>query len=228
MNHTSTDRRVLSTGHSRELEGNTHAEKNAIDKTLGLIASLSASKATIPQQPQPQPQPQSQLGGYGNGDGGYSGSGGYGYGYGYGNAGTGQTQDDSDNTTPEGPQLIDVDIDLYTTLEPCSKRISGLESCTQTILDLNASSSSSTSAANENIRLHISRVFIGAAEPPDFVVCEGARMLSEGGVEVVWLGERKVRLSECDLVELVQPGCDPSEEVDLTSVCLRAARRGNE
>ena len=222
MNHTSTDRRVLSTGHSRELEGNTHAEKGAIDKTLGLVASLGASKATIPQQPQLQPQSQSQLGGYGNGDGGYSGSGGYGYGYGY--ASTGQTQDGSDNTATEDPQSIDVDIDLYTTLEPCSKRISGLKSCAQTILDLNASSS----AANENIRLHISRVFIGAAEPPDFVVCEGARMLSEGGVEVVWLGERKVRLSECDLVELVQPGCDPSEEVDLASVCLRAARRGNE
>ena len=212
MNHTSTDRRVLSTGHSRELEGNTHAERNAIDKALGLIASLSACapKATIPQQPQP--------GGYG--DGGYGGGSGYGYGY----AGTGQTQDGSDNanTTTEEPQLIDVD--LYTTLEPCSTRTSGLKSCTQTILDLNASSS----VANENLRLHISRVFIGAAEPPDFVVCEGARMLKDVGIEVVWLGERKVRLSECDLVELVQPGRDPSEEVDLASVCLRAARRGNE
>lgn len=218
MNHTSTDRRVLSTGHSRELEGNTHAEMNAIDKAVGLIASLSASNATIPQQPQPQPQP--QPGGYG--DGGYSG--GYGYGSGYGYAGTGQSQDESDNTTTQEPQVID--IDLYTTLEPCSKRISGLKSCVQSILDLNASSSSS--AADGNLRLHIGRVFIGAAEPPDFVVCEGARMLSEAGVEVVWLGERKVKLSECDLVELVQPGRNPSEEVDLASVCLRAARRGNE
>ncbi len=217
MNHTSTDRRVLSTGHSRELEGNTHAEMNAIDKAVGLIASLSASKATIPQQ---QPQPQPQPGGYG--DGGYSG--GYGYGSGYGYAGTGQPQDESDNTTTEGPQLID--IDLYTTLEPCSTRISGLKSCAHAILDLNASSSSSV--ANENLRLHVSRVFIGVAEPPDFVVCEGARKLREVGVEVVWLGERKVRLSECDLVELVQSGRDPSEEVDLASVCLRAARRGNE
>jgi hypothetical protein len=189
---------------------------NAIDKALGLVTSLSASKATIPQQPQLQQQPPS--GGYS--DGGYGGySGGYGY------AGTGQPQDDSDNTTTEKPQLIDIDIDFYTTLEPCSKRISGLKSCAQAILDLNASSSS---AANENIRLHITRVFIGAAEPPDFVVCKGAKMLSEGGVEVVWLGERKVRLSECDLVELGRPGHDPSEEVDLASVCLRAARRGNE
>ena len=217
VNHTSTDRRVLSTGHSRELEGNTHAERNAIDKALGLIASLSACtpKATIPQQPQPQP------GGYG--DGGYSGGSGYGYGY----AGTGQTQDGSDNANTNTKEPQSIDVDLYTTLEPCSTRTSGLKSCTQTILDLNASSSSS-SVVNENLRLHISRVFIGAAEPPDFVVCEGARMLREVGIEVVWLGERKVRLSECDLVELVQPGRDPSEEVDLASVCLRAARRGNE
>jgi pyrimidine deaminase RibD-like protein len=149
---------------------------------------------------------QSQPGRYA--DGGYSG----GYGYGYGHVSTEQIQDESENTTTEEPQLID--IDLYTTLEPCSKRTSGLKSCTQAILDLNASSSSS-SATNDNLRLHINRVFIGAAEPPDFVVCEGARMLSESGVEVVWLGERKVKLSECDLVELVQPGRDPSEEVDL-------------
>ena len=200
---------MLSTGHSRELEGNTHAESNAIDKALGLVTSLSASKATIPQQPQPRP------GGYQ--DGGYSG------GYGYGYTGTGQTQDDSDNPTTEEPQVVD--IDLYTTLEPCSKRLSGLKSCAQTILDLNASP---TSAANDNLRLHVNRVFIGAAEPLDFVVCEGAKMLSDGGVEVVWLGERRVKLSECDLVELVQPGRDPSEEVDLASVCLSAARRANE
>jgi len=217
VNHTSTDRRVLSTGHSRELEGNTHAEMNAIDKAIGLVTSLSASKASIPQQPQLQ----QQSGGYS--DGGYSG--GYSGSYGYGYAGTGQPQDDSDNATTGEPQLID--IDLYTTLEPCSKRMSGLKSCAQAILDLNTASSSA-STANENLRLQITRVFIGAAEPPDFVVCEGARMLSEGGVEVVWLGERKVRLSECDLVELAQDGCDPSEEVDLASVCLRAARRGNE
>jgi len=182
---------------------------NAIDKALGLVGALSASKATIPQQPQPQ------TGGYG--DGGYSG------GYGSGDASTGQTQDTSENTTVEETQMVD--IDLYTTLEPCSKRTSGLKTCTQSILDFNDSSSS---AATNGIRLCINRVFIGAAEPPDFVVCEGAKQLSEGGVEVVWLGARKVRLGECDLVELAQPGHDLSEEVDLASVCLRAARRGNE
>jgi pyrimidine deaminase RibD-like protein len=205
VNHTSTDRRVLSTGYSRELEGNTHAEANAIGKALGLVDSLSSSKAAIPQQPQPQP------GGYG-----YAG-GGYGY------AGAGQKQDGSENTAADEPQVID--IDLYTTLEPCSTRASGLQSCTQTILDLNAST---FYAATNNIRLRINRIFIGASEPPDFVMCEGAKLLSEHGIEVVWLGERKIRLSECDLVELVQPGCEPGEEVELASVCLRAARRGNE
>ena len=211
MNHTSTDRRVLSTGYSRELEGNTHAEKNAIDKALGLVGSLSASKATIPQLPQPPPGE--------SGSGGYSGGSGYGYG------GTGQTQDTAENAATEEPQIIG--IDLYTTLEPCANRTSGLKSCAQTILDLNAATAA-PSTANSNLTLRINRVFIGAAEPPDFVVGEGAKVLSEGGVDLVWLGERKVRLSECDFVELVQPGCDPGEEVDLASVCLRAARRGNE
>lgn len=126
-----------------------------------------------------------------------------------------------------------IEIDLYTTLEPCSRRTSGLKSCTQAILDLNASSSASSSssspyATTNTLRLHISRVFIGAPEPPDFVVCEGATMLREGGVTVVWLGERRVQPGECDLVELVPPARDPSEEVDLASVCLRAARRGND
>jgi len=208
VNHTSTDRRVLSTGYSRELEGNTHAEKNAIDKALGLVGSLSASKAMAAQQPPPPPP-----GGYGNG-----GYGNVGYGGGY----TGQTHDTSENATTEESQIID--IDLYTTLEPCTTRTSGLQSCAQTILDLNAS----TPTPDNGLTLHITRVFIGAAEPPDFVVCEGAKLLREGGVDVVWLGERKVRLSECDLVELAQPGCDPGEEVDLASVCLSAARRGNE
>ena len=196
-------------GYSRELEGNTHAEMNAIDKALGLVGSLSGSRATISQQQQQQPHP--QPGGYG-----YSGD------YGYGYASNGQTQGTPESTATEEPQVIDVD--LYTTLEPCSQRTSGLKSCVQTILDLNASSSSSPTA-NDSLRLHINRVFIGAAEPPDFVVCEGAKSLSEGGVEVVWLSEKKVRLSECDLVELAQPGRDPSEEVDLASVCLRAVRR---
>lgn len=209
MNHTSTDRKVLSTGYSRELEGNTHAEGNAIDKALGLVGSLGASKAMISQQPHPQPV----------GYGGYGGGPGSGYGD------SGQTQDTSENATPEGPQIID--IDLYTTLEPCKNRTSGLKSCAQTILDLNASTSSPLTA-HSDLTLRINRVFIGAAEPPDFVVGEGAELLREGGVDIVWLGERKVRLSECDLVELVQPGCDPGEEVGLASVCLRAARRGNE
>jgi len=117
-----------------------------------------------------------------------------------------------------------IDVDLYTTLEPCSKRTSGQKPCAQTILDFNASSS----VAASGLRLRINRVFIGAAEPPDFVACEGAKLLSEGGVEVVWLGMRPVSLSGCSLVELVQPGCDPNDAVDLASVCLRAARRGNE
>ncbi|KAG8820740.1 hypothetical protein FRC18_011618 [Serendipita sp. 400] len=61
---------------------------------------------------------------------------------------------------------------VYTTLEPCSVRTSGLAPCTQALLDAK-----------------IKKCYIGAAEPPDFVNCEGARLLKEGGVEVYWVPE---------------------------------------
>lgn len=61
---------------------------------------------------------------------------------------------------------------LYTSLEPCSVRLSGKASCTQRIL-----------AAG------IARVVFAAREPPVFVVCDGAATLARHGVEVVHLGE---------------------------------------
>jgi pyrimidine deaminase RibD-like protein len=92
---------VLSTGYSRELPGNTHAEACALDKLA--------------------PELRERLG----------------------------------------------RCAMYTTMEPCSVRLSGNTPCVQRILDAG-----------------IRRVYVGTEEPPDFVVCEGTRLLRERGVEV--------------------------------------------
>ena len=60
--------------------------------------------------------------------------------------------------------------DIYTTMEPCSIRTSGLAPCADAV-----------------IAAGIKRCFIGVGEPDDFVNCEGARKLKDAGVEVIWL-----------------------------------------
>jgi pyrimidine deaminase RibD-like protein len=72
----------------------------------------------------------------------------------------------------------------YATMEPCSVRTSGGPSC-----------------ALELVRAHVKVVYLGVEEPPDFVQCEGVRILEQGHVEV-----RRV--------------------VGLEDECLRLARRG--
>lgn len=59
---------------------------------------------------------------------------------------------------------------IYTTLEPCSVRTSGLAPCANAILDAG-----------------IQKCYIGAPEPLDFVTCEGAKILKDAGVEVIWV-----------------------------------------
>jgi pyrimidine deaminase RibD-like protein len=112
---------ILSTGYSRELEGNTHAEANALAKAQGL-APAELEKFF------PEGIP----------------SGGVGW--------------------------LLKEADVYTTLEPCSIRTSGLPAC-----------------ADALVGVRVRRCYIGVAEPDDFVVCEGADKLKRSGVEVVWL-----------------------------------------
>ena len=76
---------------------------------------------------------------------------------------------------PSAPRPIDIDTvlthaDIYTTMEPCSVRTSGLSPCADAI-----------------IAARIKRCFIGVGEPDDFVKCEGAQKLKDAGVEVIWL-----------------------------------------
>ena len=59
---------------------------------------------------------------------------------------------------------------VYTTMEPCSVRASGLSPC-----------------ADALIEAKVKRCFIGVKEPDDFVTCDGARKLEEAGIAVVWL-----------------------------------------
>lgn len=112
---------TLSTGYSRELPGNTHAEANALTKALGLSEPHLAALFPL-----------------------------------------------------ASPTLSIEDLlrhtDVYTTLEPCSVRTSGLPAC-----------------ADALIKAGIKRCIIGVGEPDDFVTCEGAQKLRDAGIDVVWL-----------------------------------------
>jgi len=113
--------KVLATGYSRELPGNTHAEANALVKARAL--------------------PQDRL----------------------------------REIIPSLPPNVDVDLllshaDIYTTMEPCSVRTSGLSPCADTL-----------------IAARIRKCYIGVGEPDDFVTCEGAKKLTVAGIEVVWI-----------------------------------------
>ncbi|KXN86890.1 Diaminohydroxyphosphoribosylamino-pyrimidine deaminase, partial [Leucoagaricus sp. SymC.cos] len=113
---------VLSTGFSRELPGNTHAEANALTKARAL--TMAQLRELFPKA----------------------------------------TQDDLIIDT------ILANSDIYTTLEPCSIRTSGLAPC-----------------ANAIIAAKVPRCYIGVGEPDDFVKCEGAQRLKDASVKVVWL-----------------------------------------
>lgn len=68
------------------------------------------------------------------------------------------------------PEDVLSSADIYTTMEPCSVRTSGLAPCADAVISAN-----------------IRRCFIGVGEPDDFVKCEGAQKLQAAGVEVVWI-----------------------------------------
>lgn len=109
---------VLSTGFSRELPGNTHAEQCALDKLLSPSSTNGGpfSTTTLSQE--------------------------------------------------ERERLLE-GASCYTTMEPCSGRLSGNLPCVQRLLNTG-----------------VQRVFIGVEEPKDFVECEGTKLLRESGREV--------------------------------------------
>ena len=109
---------VVAKGYSRELDGNTHAEANALTK----LNTMS--------------------------------------------------QDEISSLFPATTTLHEIltHTDVYTTMEPCSVRTSGLPPC-----------------ADALIAAGVRRCLIGVREPDDFVACEGARKLKDAGIEVIWV-----------------------------------------
>ena len=69
---------------------------------------------------------------------------------------------------------------LYTTMEPCSKRLSGKACCVARILRSPA----------------IAHVVVGAAEPPNFVQCTGIQQLRDAHVQVTVLDHWRDRCLE--------------------------------
>ncbi len=57
--------------------------------------------------------------------------------------------------------------ELYTTMEPCSVRLSGKKPCVESCIEAK-----------------VARVIIGVMEPNNFVQCEGVRLLREQGIQV--------------------------------------------
>ncbi|KAJ9120906.1 hypothetical protein QFC22_002841 [Naganishia vaughanmartiniae] len=141
---------ILSSSYSRALDGNTHAEANAL--TL-----LERKVFSLPLQVQ-----QSVL------------------------ALTGTQPLDEEARPGAVYQAILSRSWMYATMEPCSRRTSGLKSCTEAIL---ASS--------------LKRVYIGVQEPPDYVQCEGIHLLKQGGVEVL-----HIRGFEEDCLKAARRGLD--------------------
>ncbi|CAG8663481.1 13613_t:CDS:2 [Racocetra persica] len=104
---------IISTGYSRELPGNTHAEECALKK---LSDPLQAKNSTI-----------------------------------------------------------------FTTMEPCSKRLSGNKPCVERIIESK-----------------ISKVVLGIKEPSKFVKCEGIDILRENGIEVIIIEELEDECLKCN------------------------------
>lgn len=119
-----------------------------------------------------------------------------------------------------------LDLDLYTTMEPCSERLSGNLPCVQRILKFNQKADIFTiprsriqqaikygnlgSDDTVQVRLRIRRVFQGVAEPDDFVDCQSQNILRDSEIQVF-----TVRSSDDD------------DGGQLERDCLRVARKGH-
>ncbi|PLW07994.1 hypothetical protein PCANC_23322 [Puccinia coronata f. sp. avenae] len=68
------------------------------------------------------------------------------------------------------------DLDLYTTMEPCSVRLSGNKPCADRILQFNRA---------HHPLLTIKNIYLGVVEPDDFVNCDGVRKLHDSGLSIV-------------------------------------------
>lgn len=114
-----------------------------------------------------------------------------------------------------------LDLDLYTTMEPCSERLSGNLPCVQRILQFNKEAeifflprslvpkSVKGSGDSIEVRLRIRRVFQGVAEPDDFVDCQSQNILRDNHIEVYTVRD------------------DKDDSNQLEKDCLSVARKGH-
>ncbi len=123
---TSSSRKVVATGFSRELLGNTHAEECCFIKLHEARDSFLSGSPSV--------------------------------------------RDSASDQLDSAAEAIDrgEDLELFTTMEPCSQRLSGKLSCTARILQ------------NPSVR----RVVVGTLEPANFVRCRGVQTLREAGIVV--------------------------------------------
>jgi len=190
---------ALTTGFSRELPGNTHAEECAMEKLLRYCAkrpeAISAQKLS------------------------------------------------------EARKRSPLYLALYTTMEPCSERLSGNVPCTQRILAFNQHPPVSTAAwlsrrildkqatpprssLDDTLRpLKIVLVVQGVREPEDFVQCKGTRWLRAADVHVTQAmptGSPAVMGMACpNLTSMALQVSRESPQTWLENACLRMARKGH-
>ena len=140
---------------------------------------------------------------------------------------------------------------LYTTMEPCSERLSGNKPCVTRILEANALPMYTTAkwlaklaASNHDNTImttidpdallrpvQIEYVFQGVPEPADFVQCVGQRTLRHHGINVVTVTPEAapsaigVTCPNLASVPIVVDARDPTTW--LSDACLRMARKGH-
>lgn len=121
----------------------------------------------------------------------------------------------STSTTFSGPSVVE--LDLYTTMEPCSERLSKKPPCVQRILDFNKAGYS----RGDGKKMKITRIFQGVQEPDDFVKCAGTHILQQEGVQVVTvLGPTKMQSAKTGEQVTLEPGWIERE-------ALRLAKQGH-
>ncbi|KAL4400335.1 hypothetical protein ACI68E_003252 [Malassezia pachydermatis] len=186
---------VLTTGYSRELPGNTHAEECALDKLRRHCAQTPHTSSSA----------------------------------------------EARSRTP-------LSLILYTTMEPCSQRLSGNRPCVQRIQDFNAdppltsaawlaqlaqdthTATSSMQYETTTRPLRIVLVVQGVQEPDDFVLCESTRMLRDANVMTVSAtpaGSPAMLGLTCPPLASIAVRVDAQAPTKwLEEACLRMARKG--